>query len=53
MANEDADFHCEFEDFYFNRYEEMNILDEALPSVKSDSTKENKSLKVPQSNSIK
>lgn len=31
----------------------MNIVDEALPSVKSDSTKENKSMKVPQSNSIK
>lgn len=31
----------------------MNILDEALPSVKSESTKENKSMKIPQSNSIK
>jgi hypothetical protein len=31
----------------------MNILDEALPSVKSESTKENKSMKVPQSNSLK
>ena len=31
----------------------MNILDEALPSVKSESTKENKSLKVQYSNSIK
>ncbi len=33
----------------------MNVLEEAeaLPSVKSDSTKENKSLKVPASNSIK
>ena len=34
-----------FEDLYFNRYcENSNILEEALPSVKSDSTKENKSL---------
>lgn len=31
----------------------MNILDEALPSVKSESTKENKSLKVQYSNSSK
>ena len=33
-----------FEGFYFNKHEGINILDEALPSVKSDSTKENKSL---------
>ena len=33
----------------------MNIVDEALPSIKSDSysTKENKSMKLPASNSIK
>jgi hypothetical protein len=31
----------------------VRILDEALPSVKSESTKENKSLKVQYSNSIK
>lgn len=33
-----------FDGFYFNRFEDMKILDEAFPSVKSDSTKENKSL---------
>jgi hypothetical protein len=32
-----------FDGFYFNRFAEMKILDEAFPSVKSDSTKENKS----------
>ncbi len=33
-----------FEGFYFNKSETVNILDQALPSVKSDSTKENRSL---------
>lgn len=28
-----------FDGFYFNKHETINILDEALPSVKSDSTK--------------
>ena len=28
-----------FQDFYFNRSADVNILDEAFPSVKSDSTK--------------
>ena len=44
------DFEDEFEDFYYNRYDEVNILDEALPSVKSESTKQNKSLKIQYSN---
>ena len=35
-----------FEDFYFHRNQNVNILDDCFPSVKSDSTKENKSLNV-------
>ena len=32
-----------FDGFYFNRFGDTKILEEAFPSVKSDSTKENKS----------
>ncbi len=40
FEDEDEDFEPMFEDLYFNRYcENSNILEEALPSVKSDSTK--------------
>lgn len=53
FADEDGDFHPCFEDFYFNRYEEASAGEEALPSVKSESTKENKSLGLPQSPSSK
>ena len=42
--DESNDFKEMFEGFYFNRHDAINVLDEALPSVKSDSTKENKSL---------
>ncbi len=41
---ESDDFEELFDDFYLNRSNTLNILEEALPSVKSDSTKENKSL---------
>jgi len=46
LANEDSDFEPMFEDFYFFRNEVVNILSDKfdkLPSIKSDSTKENKS----------
>ncbi len=44
LNDESHDFDEMFEGFYFNRFADMKILDEAFPSVKSDSTKENKSL---------
>jgi hypothetical protein len=34
LQDEDEDFEFFFTDFYFNRYDESNILEEALPSVK-------------------
>ncbi len=33
-----------FDGFYYNKYANIKILDEAFPSVKSESTKQNKSM---------
>lgn len=39
LDDETNNFDEMFDGFYFNRFEDMKILDEAFPSVKSDSTK--------------
>lgn len=39
LDDESNNFDEMFDGFYFNRFEDMKILDEAFPSVKSDSTK--------------
>ena len=43
LKNESNDFEPIFHDFYFNKHSPISIVQEALNSVKSDSTKENKS----------